>query len=74
MTRALYLERYAKDVNGNFVGTGKPAPDAGLVFVPSKSTPEELLKQVHDAVAQRTHNTDPYGPGAAGSWPVAVTQ
>jgi hypothetical protein len=64
MKRSLYLERYAKDVNGEFVGTGKPAPDAGLVFIPSKSTPDELLQQVKTAVASRPHSTDPYGPGA----------
>ena len=62
MTRALYLERYAKDANGEFIGTGRPAPDAGLVFVPSKGTPDELLRQVKEAVG--TRNTDPYGAGA----------
>jgi hypothetical protein len=72
MTRALYLERYAKDVNGEFIGTGEPAPDAGLVFVPSKGTPEELLEQVKVAVGSRRWDTDARGPGA-GAGPVAFS-
>jgi hypothetical protein len=72
MTRALYLERYARDVNGEFIGTGQPAPDAGLVFVPSKGTPDELLRQVEKAVGGRGWNTDANGPGA-GAGPVAFS-
>jgi hypothetical protein len=48
MTREFYLKHYVKDAEGNFVGTANPAPDAGLVFVPSKSTPEDLMKQVQE--------------------------
>lgn len=48
MKRAQYLKHYAKDAEGNFVGTGSPAPDAALVFVLGKSTPEDLRRQVED--------------------------
>jgi hypothetical protein len=48
MTRGFYLKHYAKDAEGNYVGTGSPAPDAGLVFVPGKSTPEDLMRQVNE--------------------------
>jgi hypothetical protein len=53
MTREFYLKHYVKDVEGNFVGTASPAPDAGLVFVPSKSTPEDLMKQVQEVAFAR---------------------
>jgi hypothetical protein len=48
MKRSQYLAHYAKDAEGNFVGTGTPAPDHGLVFVPGKSSSEELLKQANE--------------------------
>jgi hypothetical protein len=48
MKRSQYLAHYAKDAQGNFVGTGTPAPDHGLVFVPGKSSSEELLKQANE--------------------------
>jgi hypothetical protein len=46
MKRSQYLAHYAKDSEGTYIGTGSPAPDAGLVFVAGKGTPEDLLKQV----------------------------
>ncbi|KAH7377616.1 hypothetical protein BKA66DRAFT_421931 [Pyrenochaeta sp. MPI-SDFR-AT-0127] len=48
MKREQYLKHYAKDADGNYVGTHSPAPDAGLVFVLGKSTPEDLLRQVEE--------------------------
>jgi hypothetical protein len=48
MKRSQYLAHYVKDAEGNFVGTGTPAPDSGLVFVPGKSSSEELLKQANE--------------------------
>ncbi|CAG5152804.1 uncharacterized protein ALTATR162_LOCUS2920 [Alternaria atra] len=48
MKRSQYLAHYVKDAEGNFVGTGAPAPDAGLVFVPGKSSSEDLLKQANE--------------------------
>lgn len=48
MKRSQYLAHYAKDAEGNFVGTAAPAPDAGLVFVLGKSTDADLLKQVEE--------------------------
>jgi hypothetical protein len=48
MTREFYLKHYAKDSEGNFIGTASQAPDAALVFVPGKSTPEDLMRQVQE--------------------------
>jgi hypothetical protein len=53
MTREFYLKHYAKDPEGNYVGTGAKAPDAGLVFVPSKSTPEDIMRQVDEVAFAR---------------------
>ncbi|KAF1850572.1 uncharacterized protein K460DRAFT_382240 [Cucurbitaria berberidis CBS 394.84] len=50
MTRENYLKFYAKDAEGNFVGTSHPAADAALVFVPGKSTDLDLMKQVDEVV------------------------
>jgi hypothetical protein len=65
MTREFYLKHYVKDSEGNFVGTGNPAPDAALVFVPGKSTPEDLMRQVQEVAfgkqAVRGHGIGPYG-------------
>jgi hypothetical protein len=46
MTRDTYLRHYAKDDGGNYVGTEKMYPDAGLVLVPSKRTEDDVLQQV----------------------------
>jgi hypothetical protein len=53
MTREFYLKHYAKDLEGNYVGTGAAAPDAGLVFMPSKSTPEDVMRQVDEVAFTR---------------------
>ncbi|KAI8941873.1 hypothetical protein NX059_003070 [Plenodomus lindquistii] len=45
MKRSMYTAHYAKDSEGNYIGTGVQAPDAGLVFVAGKGTSEDLLKQ-----------------------------
>lgn len=50
MTRDCYVKHYAKDDEGNYTGTEKPYADWQLVFVPNKSTPENVLKQVFDRV------------------------
>lgn len=55
MPREHYLKHYAKDAEGNYVGTEKPAVDAGLVFVPSKSTPEDILQQVRTVAFGKNH-------------------
>ncbi|KAG9195070.1 hypothetical protein G6011_00190 [Alternaria panax] len=52
MKRSQYLAHYAKDAEGNFVGTGSPAPDHGLVFVPGKSSSEEMLKQANEVALE----------------------
>lgn len=46
MTRDCCVKHYAKDDAGNYVGTEKMYPDAGLVLVPSKSTGDDVLQQV----------------------------
>jgi hypothetical protein len=48
MKRSQYLAHYAKDAEGNFIGAGSPAPDLGLVFVPSKGSSEDMLKQAEE--------------------------
>jgi len=48
MTRDCYLKHYAKDEEGNYVGTERPFPDASLVFVQSKSTDADVLDQVEE--------------------------
>jgi hypothetical protein len=53
MTREMYLKHYVKDAEGNFVGSANPAPDAALVFVLSKSTPEDLTRQVQEVAFNR---------------------
>lgn len=65
MTREFYLKHYVKDADGNFIGTGRPAPDAALVFVPGKSTPEDLMRQVQEVAfgkqKVRGHGIGKYG-------------
>lgn len=63
MPREWYLKHYAKDSNGNYVGTDKPAVDAGLVFVPSKSTPDDLLEQVHKVAFGKEHYAGDFSSG-----------
>ncbi|KAH7412210.1 hypothetical protein DE146DRAFT_642589 [Phaeosphaeria sp. MPI-PUGE-AT-0046c] len=55
MTREMYLKHYIKDAEGNFIGSANPAPDAGLVFVPGKSTPEDVMKQVSEVAFRGRH-------------------
>jgi hypothetical protein len=55
MTREHYLKHYAKDAEGNYVGTEKAAMDAGLVFVMGKSSDKELLEQVHKVAFGKEH-------------------
>ncbi len=50
MTRDCYVKHYAKDEEGRYIGTEKPYPDWQLVFVPNKSTPEDILQQVSGVV------------------------
>jgi hypothetical protein len=61
MPRSHYLKFYAKDSNGNYIGTEKAAVDAGLVFVPSKSTPEDLLQQVRTVAFNKPHYSNDFG-------------
>lgn len=50
MTRDCYIKHYAKDEEGNYIGTEKPYPDHQLVFVPNKSSPNDILQQVSNAI------------------------
>ena len=52
MKRSYYNAHYVKDAEGNFVGTGNPAPDLGLVFVPGKSSSEDMLKQANEVALE----------------------
>jgi hypothetical protein len=77
MTREFYLKHYVKDAEGNFVGTASPAPDAGLVFVPGKSTPEDIMRQVQEVAFNtqqlRGQGIGPYGlPQKGGGLDAAV--
>ena len=65
MKRAHYLAHYAKDGQGKFVGTGAPAPDAGLVFVPGKGSSEDMLRQAEE-VAFEVQRLRGQGIGAYG--------
>lgn len=65
MTREHYLKRYAKDAEGNYVGTEAPAVDAGLVFVPGKNTDEELMQQVRKVAFGKEHSNQYYMNGWA---------
>ncbi|OCK76416.1 hypothetical protein K432DRAFT_428731 [Lepidopterella palustris CBS 459.81] len=61
MPRGHYRKYYAKDAEGNYVGTERAAPDAGLVFVPSKSTSEDILRQVRAVAFSKEHHIDDFG-------------
>ncbi|KZM27508.1 hypothetical protein ST47_g1379 [Ascochyta rabiei] len=63
MTRRLYNERYAHDQNGNFIGTGVKAPDAGLVFIPGKGTEQDLLDQVSKFAHAKQHDPRDFADG-----------
>ncbi|KAF1980277.1 hypothetical protein BU23DRAFT_495667 [Bimuria novae-zelandiae CBS 107.79] len=63
MTRERYLKHYAKDTEGNYVGTEAPAVDAGLVFVQSKSTTEDLLQQVRKVAFGKEHYANDFSDG-----------
>ncbi|CAE7027913.1 hypothetical protein CFE70_003996 [Pyrenophora teres f. teres 0-1] len=52
MKRAQYLAHYAKDAHGSFIGTGAPAPDVGLVFVPGKASSEDMLRQAEEVALE----------------------
>lgn len=56
MAREHYLKHYAKDAQGNYIGTAQPAPDAGLVFVPGKSTDQDILEQVRKVAFGKEHS------------------
>ncbi|KAH6637535.1 hypothetical protein C7974DRAFT_389702 [Boeremia exigua] len=53
MTRDCYIKHYATDEEGNYIGTEKPYPDWKLVFVPNKSTPDDILQQLNEFVDVR---------------------
>jgi hypothetical protein len=48
-----------------YVGTEKAAVDAGLVFVPSQSSDEELLEQVRKVAFGREHDQGAFQIGYA---------
>jgi hypothetical protein len=65
MTREHYLKRYARDAEGNYVGTERSAVDAGLVFVLGKNSNEELLQQVRKVAFGIEHSNQYHMDGWA---------
>jgi hypothetical protein len=75
MKRSQYLAHYAKDAEGNFVGTGSPAPDLALVYVPSRGSSEDMLRQCEEVARgmqeRRGNGIGKFGqPFDNGSWRV----
>ncbi|KAF2754089.1 hypothetical protein EJ05DRAFT_489354 [Pseudovirgaria hyperparasitica] len=71
MTRDHYRKHYAHDAQGEYIGTDKAAVDAALVFVPNKSTPDDMLAQVRKVAFGREHRNEDfqgwgYGAGDGG--------
>lgn len=64
MPRSRYLAHYARDIDGNYVGTGKPAYDSALVYVPARSSPEDIKDAVNKTATSKEH----YGYPMPGTW------
>jgi hypothetical protein len=64
-----FLRHYAKDSQGNYVGTEKAALDAALVFVPSQNSSNDMLQQVQKVAFSREHDQN----GFRTAFPVEVT-
>lgn len=60
MKRSHYKAYYAKDTQGNYIGTQKPALDAGLVYVPS-STTQDIDDQIKQVAFGREHHASGFG-------------
>ncbi|KAJ8108422.1 hypothetical protein OPT61_g8182 [Boeremia exigua] len=63
--RRHYLKHYAKDAAGTYIGTEKAAVDAGLVFVPSQSSSQDLLEQVRKVAFGKEHGQGAFQVGYA---------
>lgn len=63
MRRGHYRAHYAKDADGNYIGTGNPAFDAGLVYIHS-ATVEDVDRQIRDVAYGRQHHESSYPTGA----------
>lgn len=57
MRRGMYLEKYAKDSDGNFAGTGTAAVDAKMVYVAAMDKDDMKQAQV-DTAFGKEHWTD----------------
>lgn len=66
MKRGHYKAHYAKDANGNYIGTEKPAFDADLVYVHT-ATAEEVDEQVKRVAFGKEHHSSNF-PGAGGTY------
>lgn len=62
MPRGHYRAHYAKDANGNYIGIGKPASDAGMVYVYS-STAQDIDDQLKKVAFGREHHPLSYPIG-----------
>lgn len=65
MRRGQYRAHYAKDANGNYIGTEKPAFDAGLVYVHS-TTAEDIDKQIKGVAFGKEHYASSFPSGGTG--------
>ncbi|KAF1812284.1 hypothetical protein P152DRAFT_458670, partial [Eremomyces bilateralis CBS 781.70] len=55
MKRSHYDRHYATDSDGKYIGTGKAAIDAPMVYVPTKSTPEYIQEQLNKVAFGKEH-------------------
>jgi len=60
MKRCHYKAHYAMDRQGNYIGTGKPAFDSGLVYVYS-STAQDIDNQIKQVAFGKEHNGSGFG-------------
>ncbi|KAJ4991636.1 hypothetical protein SVAN01_02751 [Stagonosporopsis vannaccii] len=67
-----YLRKYAHDASGSYIGTEPVAPDAGLIFVPSKASSSELLEQVKKVASAREHQQRAFAIEGSGAMSGAV--
>lgn len=65
MKRGHYKAHYAKDTQGNYIGTHKPAFDAGLVYVYS-STTQDIDDQIKQVAFGREHHASIFGKISGG--------
>jgi hypothetical protein len=63
MRRGHYRAHYAKDADGSYIGTEKPAFDAGLVYIHS-ATVEDVDRQIKEVAYGKQHHASSYPVGS----------